>query len=131
MDVEIHKGSAVETEHWLEDIPESARRVPYEFKKLLSVRKNIALSSVHVTEMCDTSDGGLRVRAKIIADRCATCLQRSAKLIGDCKYCGLKYCSAHRLPEVHACPEIQKCRDVHHARNKETLLRSKCVSDKV
>ena len=37
------------------------------------------------------------------------CNQQAAMIIGDCKYCKLKYCGKHRLPEAHSCSGMQVC----------------------
>jgi len=59
------------------------------------------------------------------------CNQRPALIIGDCKYCNLKYCGTHRLTESHGCTNMQSCRDQSFARNKAKLEGEKCVAPKV
>jgi len=59
------------------------------------------------------------------------CNQRPALIIGDCKYCNLKYCGSHRLTESHGCTNMQSCRDQSFARNKAKLEGEKCVASKV
>lgn len=64
--------------------------------------------------------------------RCAVseCTDRVAKIVGDCRYCGLGYCSRHRLPESHACDNIQGCRQQSYEKNSSKLMGEKCVADK-
>ena len=65
--------------------------------------------------------------------KCAVgpCMDRPARIVGDCRYCKHAYCSAHRLPESHACCNLQGCRDNSFQRNSSKLLNEKCVADKV
>jgi len=68
-----------------------------------------------------------------VASKCAfkDCNQRPALIIGDCKYCNLKYCGTHRLTESHQCSNMQNCREQSFARNKAKLEGEKCVAAKV
>eukprot|EP01103_Thecamoeba_quadrilineata_P008763 TRINITY_DN18493_c0_g1_i1.p1 TRINITY_DN18493_c0_g1~~TRINITY_DN18493_c0_g1_i1.p1 ORF type:complete len:142 (-),score=20.59 TRINITY_DN18493_c0_g1_i1:30-455(-) len=59
------------------------------------------------------------------------CTKRPALIIGDCRFCGKKYCSQHRLPETHNCHNISDCRNQSYEKNKEKLMREKCVGIKV
>lgn len=59
------------------------------------------------------------------------CLDRPAKIIGDCRYCQHAFCSKHRLPESHECNNLQSCRENSYQRNSSKLLNEKCVADKV
>jgi len=72
--------------------------------------------------------GSGRVNNKCALDGCN---QRPALIIGDCKYCNLKYCGSHRLTESHACSNMQNCREQSFARNKAKLEGEKCVAAKV
>ena len=65
--------------------------------------------------------------------RCAVgeCTDRVAKIIGDCKYCGMGYCSRHRLPESHQCDNIQGCKQQSFEKNSSKLMGEKCVADRV
>lgn len=65
--------------------------------------------------------------------RCAAgeCTDRVAKIIGDCKYCGMGYCSRHRLPESHQCDNIQGCKQQSFEKNSSKLMGEKCVADRV
>jgi len=133
MRVIISNGNCCETEEW--DDVVSCSDV-YAIKKRVSERKKISLSSIHIVDgstnkaSADISQP-TPIYIKIVPDRCATCFQRYAKIIGDCRYCKLKYCSSHRLPEVHHCPEMEACRSASHTRNTESLLKNKCVSSTV
>lgn len=59
------------------------------------------------------------------------CLDRVAKIVGDCRYCSHAYCGKHRLPESHACEKISNCRQESYDRNSDKLLNGKCVADKL
>lgn len=59
------------------------------------------------------------------------CVERAAKIVGDCRYCGHGYCSKHRLPESHECDNMQGCRQQSYEKNSSKLLGEKCVADKV
>lgn len=59
------------------------------------------------------------------------CLDRVAKIVGDCRYCSHAYCGKHRLPESHACEKLSNCRQESYARNEDKLLNGKCVADKL
>ncbi len=37
------------------------------------------------------------------------CKNKRAPIIGDCCYCSLKYCTQHRLPELHKCGKLDAC----------------------
>ncbi len=37
------------------------------------------------------------------------CKNKRAPIIGDCCYCTLKYCTQHRLPELHKCDNLDMC----------------------
>jgi len=59
------------------------------------------------------------------------CAKKPAVIIGDCKFCSLKFCAQHRLPETHDCSNIKDCRQQSFEKNKEKLLKEKCVATKV
>jgi ubiquitin C len=59
------------------------------------------------------------------------CNDRPAAIIGDCRFCQHKFCSKHRLPEVHACNNIQSCREAAFEKNLKKLSAEKCVASKV
>jgi ubiquitin C len=59
------------------------------------------------------------------------CNLQYAMIIGDCKFCKLKYCGKHRLPEAHECSHMQTCREAHFERNKEKVMKEQCVAAKV
>lgn len=71
-------------------------------------------------------------RSSIPKGRCSMtgCCDRVAKIVGECRYCGLGYCSRHRLPESHACDNIQGCRQQSYEKNSSKLMGEKCVPDK-
>jgi ubiquitin C len=75
----------------------------------------------------------LRLRGGNGKSRCAfgECVQKPVLLIGDCKYCSLKYCGSHRLPETHACANMETCRQQHFNKLKTKLESEKCVASKV
>jgi predicted nucleic acid binding AN1-type Zn finger protein len=45
------------------------------------------------------------------SSRCdySECKNKRAAIIGDCSYCSMKYCSQHRLPELHKCDNLDVC----------------------
>jgi len=59
------------------------------------------------------------------------CNKKPAVIIGDCKFCSHKFCAQHRLPETHQCVNLKECRQQSFDRNKEKLLKEKCVATKV
>lgn len=59
------------------------------------------------------------------------CLDRVAKIVGDCRYCTHAYCGKHRLPESHACEKLSNCRQESYEKNSDKLLNGKCVADKL
>jgi len=59
------------------------------------------------------------------------CFDKVAKIIGDCKFCELQFCSLHRLPEQHRCSHIVDVKKASFDRNSSKLLKEKCVADKV
>ena len=67
------------------------------------------------------------------SNKCFTdeCLDRVAKIVGECRYCSHSYCGKHRLPESHACEKISNCRQESYARNSDKLLNGKCIADKL
>lgn len=73
---------------------------------------------------------GIRIPPK---GRCAVpdCCDRVARIVGECRYCGMGYCSRHRLPESHECDNIQGCRQQSYEKNSSKLMDEKCVADKV
>jgi len=67
------------------------------------------------------------------ANRCwyENCTKKPALGIGDCKFCLQKYCAQHRLPETHSCANLQDCRQASFDKNKEKLMKEKCIGVKV
>ena len=58
-----------------------------------------------------------------------SCLERYAKVIGDCVYCKGKYCARHRLPESHHCQNIQSCKQLSFDTNHSKVMNGKCVGE--
>ncbi|KNC73937.1 hypothetical protein SARC_13504 [Sphaeroforma arctica JP610] len=65
--------------------------------------------------------------------RCALedCNERQAPIIGDCRFCVMKYCKSHRLPEMHDCKEMESCRQAAFDRNAKSVLNGQCVTPKL
>ncbi len=64
--------------------------------------------------------------AKPPQKRCGSCRHKLALSDMACR-CGIRHCSAHRLPEEHACT-------YNHAMRERTLLEAQltpCISDKM
>jgi predicted nucleic acid binding AN1-type Zn finger protein len=59
------------------------------------------------------------------------CNKRPAKIVGDCKYCNNKFCSAHRLPEIHFCKNICEVKNKSKQILADKLNNEKCVGEKV
>ena len=59
------------------------------------------------------------------------CKKRAAVIIGNCRYCQLKFCSSHRLPEVHSGIGIDECKKLALDRNSKILIAGKCVASKI
>ena len=62
--------------------------------------------------------GGGKSKCKCGAEGC---VQRPAPIIGDCAYCGAKFCAQHRLPETHRCDKLKECRETAKTANTERL----------
>merc|ERR1711967_174601 len=56
------------------------------------------------------------------------CDGRVVLLVGDCKWCKLSFCQAHRIPEAHCCPNIKDCRAQSFANNADKVGGFKCVA---
>jgi len=65
--------------------------------------------------------------------RCAAaeCKKKAVMLVGDCRFCRKSFCAKHRLPEDHVCGEMEECKKQQFEKNKEKLLKEKCVAEKV
>jgi len=59
------------------------------------------------------------------------CSKRIAEIVGECKFCQLKFCLGHRLVELHQCTFIKSCIDQATRKNENMLLKNKCTSSKV
>jgi len=67
--------------------------------------------------------------------RCETsteqCTKKAAVVVGDCKFCQQHFCVKHRLPEMHSCTGLESCKKTSYDKNKEKLMKEKCVANKV
>ena len=59
------------------------------------------------------------------------CKKRTAKIIGDCKYCDQKFCSMHRLPELHLCCKMNDVKNNSRQILENKLNNEKCVGQKI
>lgn len=57
--------------------------------------------------------------------------KKSIAIIGSCKFCNDKFCNEHRLVENHYCTSMNRCRDEAFEKNALTVLRGKCVANKI
>jgi hypothetical protein len=117
----------------------------YDMKIEISINNNIPISNIHIVKSeSDLSfiDNSMKIIntnffvAKNIyyitaKSKCATCGNKSANIIGDCKYCKCKYCLKHRLPESHFCVNIDKCRMNAFTINSNKIMSEKCVASKI
>jgi len=79
-------------------------------------------------------DGSFVVLNKLkTGNKCAyaDCQRKPAVGVGDCRFCTSKFCGQHRLPETHSCPHLENCRKQSFDKNKEKLMKEKCVGLKV
>ncbi len=49
------------------------------------------------------------------------CGHKPAPIIGDCTYCGFKFCAQHRLPEIHKCAKLKECCQTAKTENTKRL----------
>lgn len=113
----------------------------YEIRKLIQDLKNIPMAEIHIikTELDedifymnkDVVDNSRVLRVRRIKNRCPMCFQKSATIIGNCRYCLLNYCSVHRLPESHLCPHLADCKRQSFEKNSHTVLSGKCIAPKI
>lgn len=59
------------------------------------------------------------------------CYERIVKIIGDCMFCGARFCSRHRLPESHLCSNLNSCKQQSFENNHSKVMKGKCVAGKV
>jgi hypothetical protein len=59
------------------------------------------------------------------------CYERIVKIIGDCMFCGARFCSRHRLPESHLCSNLNSCKQQSFEDNHSKLMKGKCVAGKL
>jgi len=93
-----------------------------------------SLEDEHVLSDYDIKENSvILVQKHKASNRCCfeSCTKKPALGIGDCKFCHRKYCAAHRLPETHSCSNLQDCRQQSYDKNKEKLIKEKCVGVKV
>lgn len=60
-----------------------------------------------------------------------SCTERAILIVGDCRYCSLKFCGQHRLPEDHLCVNMEQCRSEKFKQNEDKVMREKCVARKI
>ncbi|KAF2728253.1 hypothetical protein EJ04DRAFT_528781 [Polyplosphaeria fusca] len=58
------------------------------------------------------------------------CRDAAQRIVGDCGFCGGKYCGKHRLLEDHRCEGLEDCKKESHERNAERLERERTVAIK-
>jgi predicted nucleic acid binding AN1-type Zn finger protein len=59
------------------------------------------------------------------------CFTKASVTIGYCRYCTLKYCSKHRLPESHVCDGIESCHLESFEKIKFKLTSEKTIGSRV
>lgn len=59
------------------------------------------------------------------------CNKKVSKIIGDCNYCNYKFCSEHRLPELHFCKNMYEVKNKSKKILEDKLIKEKCVGEKV
>ncbi len=55
------------------------------------------------------------------------CKEQAQRIVGDCGFCGGKFCGKHRLLEEHKCSGLEDCREEGRERNKQTLEAERTV----
>ena len=110
----------------------------YEVRKIIQDRKNIPLADIHIVKAeniyyqnKDIVDNSIVLTIRQVKNRCPACFQKAAAIVGNCRYCQLNYCSAHRLPESHLCPHLDICKRQSFDKNSHTVLSGKCVALKI
>jgi len=75
----------------------------------------------------------LTLRVQSTANKCKHegCTRRVAPIYGNCKFCSQNFCAQYRLPETHSCSNLKDCRQQSFEKNKEKLMKEKCVAVKV
>lgn len=94
--------------------------------------KTLAPVSTNVSETTTTPTPSIATPKKP-SNKChfPDCNDRVVKIVGDCKFCGGKFCSRHRVVEAHACPNIESCRKAHFDKNEKKLMNEKTEGRKV
>jgi hypothetical protein len=62
---------------------------------------------------------------KTAGDKCTQQIQR---IVGECGFCGGKFCSKHRLLESHACPNLEDCKKESYEQNASKLIAERTVA---
>ena len=111
----------------------------YSLKNQISIELKRPIDEIHITDSqgeylkneieCESISGDIFI--KCIKNRCAHCQAKSAPIIGDCKYCKMKYCGSHRLPEAHKCPNLDTCRIQSFKRNSDLVMSQRCGPVKI
>ncbi|KAF1988229.1 AN1-type zinc finger protein [Aulographum hederae CBS 113979] len=60
----------------------------------------------------------------------AKCNAQVQRIVGECGFCGGKFCSKHRLLESHQCPNLEDCKKESHERNADKLNSERTVTIK-
>lgn len=94
----------------------------------ITMKPEIACESIVNDTKKSSNDTNLKKSNKCHIEQC---LDRVAKIVGDCRYCSHSHCTKHRLPESHACEKLSNCRQESYERNSDKLLNGKCVADKL
>lgn len=73
-----------------------------------------------------------RTRSKS-KNRCCfnNCHSPALRMTGECQFCKGKFCSKHRLLEMHNCKGLKTCKDKSFERNALKLRNEQTVSSKV
>ncbi len=59
------------------------------------------------------------------------CKRRVNVITGYCKYCDKNFCADHNMMELHACEKLEDYIASRKEKFKESVLKQKCVADKV
>ena len=117
----------------------------YDLKIEISATKNVPISNIHIvkseTELTYVENSFRIINMNFFPinniyyitakSKCAICGNKSANIVGDCKYCSCKYCLKHRLPESHNCINMNKCHMKAFTINSNKVMSEKCVASKI
>lgn len=59
------------------------------------------------------------------------CKEKTTLMGNDCKWCTLRYCFKHTLPEAHNCINISECHKTKKCMQNETTLNGKTITPKI